>query len=360
MTKKKKIGIINKAFHPEIGGIETVVKQHAIALAKQHDVDVIVAGNYSENNPNYLGEGYTLRRFKSDIKIAKTPFSLSLLYWLMRKKYDLIYIHHPYPYASLISLLMRTEIIYYYHSDIIKQKFLKKIFQPFLSLSLSKAKAIISSNPRMVEHSKLLIRYKHKNKIIPFWLDENPRLANKQSHGGAIKKPYFLYFGRLAEYKGLNHLVEAIKELNDEFNFVIAGNGSHDCLLDDISHLPNVTIINGNISESQKYNLIEHAYFLLFPSTSENEAFGIVQLEALSQALPIINTKLMSGVPWVARDGIEAITIAPGNTKALVQALRKAKRSPKNRERLADGARKRFSDFDKAKLEADLLKVFDH
>lgn len=358
MTKKKKIAIINKAFHPEIGGIETVVKQHAATLAREHDVDVIVAGNYSENTPNYLGEDYTLRRFKSDIKIAKTPFSLSLLFWLFKGRYDLIYIHHPYPYASLISLLLRTEIIYYYHSDIIKQKFLKRIFQPFLNLSLKKATVIISSNPRMVEYSGLLGRYKHKNKIIPFWLDEDPRLANKLSYATIIRKPYFLYFGRLAEYKGLNHLVEAIKELNGEYNFVIAGNGGKDYLLNDISHLPNVTIINGDISETQKYSLIAQANFLLFPSTSENEAFGIVQLEALSQSLPIINTKLRSGVPWVARDGIEAITITPGNTKALVHALRKAKSSSKLRERLADGAGKRYSDFDKAKLEADLLEVF--
>ena len=359
MTNKKRIAIINKAFHPVIGGIETVVRQHARCLAQAHEVDVVVAGSDDQVTLNYLGEGYTLRRFKSNLTIAKTPFSLSLWLWLLREKYDVLYIHHPYPYASLISLFSRSDVIYYYHSDIVKQKRLNKIFEPILHFSLKQSKNIITSSPYLKTYSKLLLKYSHKTQIVPFWLDLQSTPNVNTQDPRSIENSYFLYFGRLAAYKGLEEIVEAITRIDKKITFVIAGNGEKRYLLDRIREYSNVTIVDGNISENKKNELLRGSYCLLFPSTSENEAFGIVQLEALRQGIPIINTKLNSGVPWVARDKKEAITITPGSVDELVDAIGEVSVSPCLRNFMSRNAQARYLDFQKDKLEQQLIKLFN-
>ncbi len=358
---KKKIAIVNKDFWPLIGGVETVVRQHAEVLSTRFDVDVLVCGPKNLVEKKFEGNDYNVYRFKREFVALKTPFSISMLLWMLRNKYDVIYLHHPYPYGTLLSLFINNGIqIIYYHADIVKQKKAMLIFYPILRATLRRAKVVLTSSPSLLEKSQILKKYVDKVRVIPIWLDceiNQPKIELSETLNYEQEK-YFLFLGRLAEYKGLHVLVQAIKQSSDKYNFIIVGQGEMSEEICSLADLNNVTILNRHVTEVEKNTLLENAYCLLFPSITSNEAFGIIQLEAMRYGVPIINTDLDSGVPWVARHNQEALTIKANSADELTRAIKMIYEDCDLRQKLSVGCVSRSQYFDREKQSKRLIEVF--
>jgi glycosyltransferase involved in cell wall biosynthesis len=78
------------------------------------------------------------------------------------------------------------------------------------------------------------------------------------------------------------------------------------------------------------------------PSRERTEAFGIVLMEAMRYAKPLLVSDLKgSGVTWVARDGENAVIVAPEDVAAWRDALDALAASPGLRKALGRAGQER-------------------
>lgn len=74
---------------------------------------------------------------------------------------------------------------------------------------------------------------------------------------------------------------------------------------------------------------------------SRDEAFGLVNIESMSVATPVIASRV-GGIPEIIRDGVDGCLVPPDDSAALASALGRLIQDGRLRERMAASARQRF------------------
>ncbi|RYF26382.1 MAG: glycosyltransferase, partial [Flavobacteriales bacterium] len=96
----------------------------------------------------------------------------------------------------------------------------------------------------------------------------------------------------------------------------------------------------------------------VLPSINEAEAFGVVQLEAMSNGLPVINTSLKSGVPFVSLNDFSGLTVEPGNSEELKNAISTIINSKNLYETYSRNAIIRSKNFTREKMALAYLDIY--
>lgn len=337
-----KILQVNKMYSPDIGGVETVCQQYSEFYAENHEVTVLcVHKNFKLIGNTTIINNVKVIRCSSLGMFFSMPVSLTFLFnfFLQFIKCDIVFIHLPFPLADvslLFTQFIKRKVYLVWHSDIVKQGFLKKLLSPILNRSIKKADKILVTSPRMLDFSDSLQDAITKCIVIPLSIDTSKIRQMVQDDRDLFSdfdwfnedKPIDgLFFGRLCYYKGIDVLLDMLlqsKIVGFNPRIVIAGRGEYTDVVENfiLKHkLSNIHFINRFLTEKEKYSLINKSKCFLFPSVEVSEAFGITQLEAMCLGVPVINTSLASGVPWVSLNGLTGMTVTPKDSKQLLEAL---------------------------------------
>lgn len=100
----------------------------------------------------------------------------------------------------------------------------------------------------------------------------------------------------------------------------------------------------GNLQDAEVMACYQNCDVFILPSVARSEAFGLVQIEAMSYGKPIINTRLASGVPYVSLHGQTGLTVETENIEQLTKAMRWMVEHPEERQRMSRAARKRVEE----------------
>lgn len=334
-TERPRILITGKAYDPHIGGVETVMQQTAESMRRYAKVQVLCCRDD-------LGITKTARIHRVPVTysgsfgtFASCPVSLSYLGAFRRKVMlsDAVELHLPFPLADLALLLSgyKGRVVVAWHSDIVRQKRLLVLYKPLMHWLLRRADAIITATQAHIDSSPYLRQYREKCVVIPYGIDsadyENrPHLQplTGQRHDKSAKK--ILFTGRLVYYKGVDVLLDAFAKIKSNAELFLAGGGvleselqakARACGIADRVHF-----LGRRMTPELKDMFADCDLFVL-PSVANSEAFGIVQLEAMVNGKPVINTALPTGVPLVSIDGETGLTVPPGDADALAAAIDK-------------------------------------
>lgn len=330
MKKPLRILLVNKAYPPHIGGIETLVRRYALCLQAEFraDVQVLVCQEKGKTVQEVI-EGIPVLRAGSMGTYFSCPLSLSFLWQFrkMAKQADVVMIHMPFPLADLACLFSgyRGRVILAWHSDVIKQKTLLRFYRPLLHWLLKRADGILTATQGHIDSSSFLPAVQEKCHVIPYGIDvadyraakAYPILAKAAKQPDTVK---LLFVGRLVYYKGVTVLLEAMQQVNGCELFLIGSGKLQDELLQAAARRDNVHFL-GSLSDADLRAALQECDMLVLPSVANSEAFGLVQLEAMVYGKPVINTALPTGVPHVSLHGQTGLTVPPNDAGALAEAI---------------------------------------
>ena len=336
---------VGKFYPPHKGGMETHLRDLCERLRPRVEAEVVVASDSRAGSDESAG-GVRVSRVGTLLKLGSSPVCPGMARRIRDSKADIVHLQFPNPTGILSYLASgrRGRLVVTYQSDIVRQKILGRAFRPLLYHVLRRADRIIATSPNYVESSDVLRDFRERCRVIPLGIpterferaDERAVREIRERYGPRV----VLGVGRLVYYKGFEHLVRAMRGV--EGQLVIVGEGPLRAALEREAEECGVggrVHFAGEVEDVTPY--FQAADVFAFPSTARSEAFGIVQLEAMASGVPVVNTALRSGVPYVSPDGVSGLTVPPGDAEALAAALRKLLGDASLRARLGAAGRRR-------------------
>lgn len=318
---------VGKFYPPHMGGIETHLQNLCRELAKSYHVDAIVA-NDSRRTVKEMDGSVHVQRIGKQFNISSAPVCMGTAAAIRSTNAGILHLHLPNPISTLSVLTSRFEgpIVTTYHSDVVRQKALGRAFEPVLQKILERSTSIICTSQRYLDSSVALQPHREKCVVIPYGIPFSGATNAEPEDIESLRKRYgtrlIIAVGRLVYYKGFEHLIDAMRMVDGKL--LIVGDGPLRASLQKRitdQGLQNRVHLLGEIQNEYLAPYYRVADVFAFPSIARSEAFGIVQLEAMACGLPVVNTNLDSGVPFVSRHNETGLTVPPGDPQALAHAL---------------------------------------
>lgn len=344
-------------FYPIRGGVEKVMYDIMLGLSEREiQCDMLCASteDYPEGDIK-LNDYAQIFVVRTSVKIAATMLAPQMILRLKKiaHQYDIIHLHHPDPMAALALYLSgyKGKVMLHWHSDILKQKSLLKIYKPLQEWIIKRADLIAGTTPVYVQNSVFLRQQQNKINYIPIGV--LPIASQAELVAGLrakyLNKKIIFSLGRLVEYKGFEYLIKAARYLTDDYKIVIGGKGplkeSLESIIEQYGLQDKVELL-GYLSEQEACAYFEICNQFVLSSIMKTEAFAIVQIEAMSCGKPIVTADIPdSGVAWVNRHQESGLICERKNAEDLAKNIKLIGENEQLYQKLSEGARRRYEKF---------------
>lgn len=354
-----KVLCFGRLYGASYGGMERHVESLIAGLAGKVRFVDLVPSRHGPPRQHRIGESvvYEVRGFSLG---SNAPLSPSMP-WRARQlhrewKFDLAHLHFPDPmsHAAALALPRALPLVISWHSDIIRQKQLARLYRPFLDHILRRASAIVVGTPEHFRSSQVLpgAGVEHKVAQVPYGVDFS-RFARPSAHAVEIRRRYgeriVFALGRHVYYKGFEFLIEAMAGIADA-RLLLGGEGPLTAELRRRAEARGVAdrvVFLGRVPDEQLADFYFACDAFCMPSVEPAEAFGLVQVEAMACGRPVVCCELHNGVTYVNRHEVTGLVVPPRDPAALAAALLRLLGDAALRQRLGEAAsarvRKEFS-----------------
>lgn len=357
-------------FYPIRGGVEKVMYDLMMGLSELGvSCDMLCALSDGGSRIVRLNENAQLIGCRTWVKLAATMISPDMILTLRRvcREYDVIHVHHPDPMACLALLLSgyKGKVVLHWHADIEKQKVLLRFYMPLQKWLLKRADVIVGTTPAYLAASPYLKSVQDKVCCLPIGVEPvlppvEEAAKIRSSYPG---KKIIFSLGRLVAYKGFSYLVEAAQYLGDDYVVLIGGAGPLEAELKSQIQalgLEDKVKLLGRISDEEVVAHYGACTLFCMSSVFKTEAFGIVQIEAMSCGKPIVATRIPgSGVAWVNEHKVSGLNVEPMNAQQLAEAIVAIAENENVYKTYCEGAAQRYRElFTKQSMIANVQEIY--
>jgi len=293
MTFHMKIIHVCQRYYPDIGGIETHVKEISEMLVKRgYDIEVVCTDPTGKLPKKEILNGVTITRFWAFAPNQAYYFSPAMYFYLRDQKYDVIHAHNYHSFPALFAALARKKrFIFTPHtfgfSSSSFRKFLHKFYKPLGSYIFRSADKIIST--AQFERNWLIDTFEiPESKLIYIPLPINlVNRPHKEHTSGVIK---IAFFGRLSQEKNLKVLISAFQlvKQHEKCSLFIAGDGPLREELEEFGK--NFSDVNflGRLSQNDLELFLDDVDMFVLASKFEVSPRAVI--EAMAREIPVVTT----------------------------------------------------------------------
>ncbi|RTZ64981.1 MAG: hypothetical protein DSZ29_04820 [Aquificaceae bacterium] len=305
----------------DLGGGQRVAINLADALAKKHDVSILI---FQDQHIHYQPSGKIVHLQCPEKKsILGKVFNVFKRSYTLRKHFKQAQYDHIYSFmetANFPTAIASREAILSVHCN--PRKLLSFFEKVLLRLTYHRAKQVIAVSDDVADILKEDFSLKHVSRIYnPVDLDA---IAKQSKTPYVHHKPYIVALGRLNEVKRFDLLIEAYAKTKaqQQCDLIIVGEGEMRTSLEQqikALNLTNKVHLAG--VKMNPYPYLADAKFLVL--SSRTEAFPMVLVEALATKCPVIATDCPTGPREIIKQGENGLLVKNEDATAMTKAIDK-------------------------------------
>jgi len=210
--------------------------------------------------------------------------------------------------------------------------------------------------------AELFRRYDLPVVIIPNIVDlDRFKAADSMNRPPVSAGPHFIVTRNLEALYDLSTALKAFQQIRQRWpnaRLTIAGSGPERANLEAETiqlGLADAVKVSGRLELQAMAELYASAQIMLNPSQVDNTPNSV--LEAWASGVVVVSTAV-GGVPYLVRDGVDAILVPPGNPDAMASAVTKLLEAPEQMEQLVSNGRNSAERFSWSRVKPLWMSIY--